>query len=218
MIPALLDRLKQDGFYRSSAVPIPDFLKKESCGSQDRHREAFIGALLAWATRTNATLEEMRQAAWAASCGWIEAESFLPASLSEEKPTAAGWKWGSNINGFSGRGHLVSQGRASNVLSKLLAVAVGGYYCLWVRDHNHQGGLRGTDGSLRLRVNGHPTPILGNDLAHAETWTWKLLGRFHLAPGQVDLAFEDLGTGFSVTDCLLLTPDANYQPEGPISR
>ncbi len=88
----------------------------------------------------------------------------------------------------------------------------------WVRDQNHQGGLRGTDGSLRLRVNGQPTPAFGNDSAHPETWTWKLLGRFQLPPGQVELTFEDLGAGFSVTDCVLLTPDADYRPEGTISR
>lgn len=217
-IQSLLEKLRTDGFYRSSAVPIPDFLKEAREGrGRDSPREAFLRAQLAWGTRAGATLDEVRQAAWAGSSGWIEAEDFLPADLSEETATAAGWKWGSNIAGFSGRGHLVSQGRATGMLSQRLAIAAGGSYWLWVRDHNHQGGMRGTDGSLRLLVSGKPTPPFGNDRVHAETWTWKLLGRFQLSPGHVELTFEDLGDGFSVTDCLLLTPNADYRPEG-ISR
>jgi hypothetical protein len=205
---ALRRLLEADGFRQPAP---PGFF-----APQASERQRFVRAQIDYASR-DPQLERLRQAAFCALDGWIEAEDFLPLSLAEETPTASGWKWGSNIGGYTGRGHLVSQARASGLLTRTVRVPVAGEYLLWVRDQNHQGGHRGTDGSLRMRVNGQPTPAFGRDPEHVETWTWTLLGHFRLGPGAAELAFEDGGDGHSVTDCVLLSADRDYRPEGIVS-
>jgi len=202
---ALRRLLERDGFRQA---PPGGFFTPQA-----GERQRFMRAQIDYAGR-DAQPDRIRQAAFCALEGWMEAEDFLPSGLPQETPTASGWKWGSNIGGFTGPGHLVSQGRAAGPLARVVNAPVTGEYTLWVRDQNHQGGHRGTDGSLRMRVNGQPTPVFGRDPAHPETWTWTLLGRFCLDRGPVELAFEDCGDGFSVTDCVLLSADPDYRPEG----
>jgi len=119
------------------------------------------------------------------------------------------WREQTNIQGYSGRGFVVSnaQGTATTTMTGTVHVERPGTYTVWAR--GWEGG--GNDRRWRVQVGG---TLL--DVTHSgrtvDRWSWQRSGTVELAAGDVEVQAVDAGESFEVADAIMLSDDPNVDP------
>ena len=124
------------------------------------------------------------------------------------------WREQTNIAGYLGRGFRTSNARgvAETTLNGTVDVSHAGRWHVWARGFENRRGGR----AFRLQIGEgllEPTHR-GKQVG----WTWQRSGAVELPQGKVDLIVRDADKGFETVDAILLTDDAEHDPNADEER
>jgi len=122
------------------------------------------------------------------------------------------------VMGWSGRGYVVDTTVpeiARSVVEKQLTLPRAGKYHVWVHAYvGHRNKPEGCDRRLVVEVNGALLDTTHEALT-GNRFTWELAGAVVVGEDcRVHVRIHDRGRSWAIVDCLLLTDDLKFRPEG----
>jgi len=162
-----------------------------------------------------------KQRAWLA--GFNKQAPYLPpGSIRLEAETMAGpWRKGNDrYTGFSGTGYAASYYAAvaaePDPMTASVRIPVDGEYSVWVRalvGGGHQDRALAVEVASRRFEATH-----AGEGPPGGAFTWERAGSIRLPAGAVELKVHPVGKRHPVADVVILSPNADWQPEGHLEQ